>query len=64
MSRRLLRWAGGLLATGSAVAMTMYVLTVGPDRADPRVSALGALLGLAGLALAAAARPDRRDGGS
>ncbi|MET9245454.1 hypothetical protein [Nonomuraea sp. NPDC003709] len=45
MSRRL------LLAAGSAIAMTGYLLTV--DRADPRVSALGALLGLAGLALAA-----------
>ncbi|MEV4360899.1 hypothetical protein [Nonomuraea sp. NPDC049625] len=59
MSRRLLRWAGVLLAAGSAIAMTGYLLTV--DRADPRVSALGALLGLAGLALAAHARPDRRD---
>lgn len=35
MSGRLLRWAGALLATGSAIAMTVYLLTVGTDRANP-----------------------------
>ncbi|MGI5290951.1 hypothetical protein ACQEVF_47625 [Nonomuraea polychroma] len=58
--------AGALLAIGSAIAMTAYLLTVGTDRADPRISALGALVGLAGLALAGSTggRPDRRDGSS
>ncbi|MFI6598598.1 hypothetical protein ACIBHX_20255 [Nonomuraea sp. NPDC050536] len=52
MSPNVLCWAGVLLAAGAAIGMRLYLLSIGDGPADPRVSALGAVVGLAGLALA------------
>jgi hypothetical protein len=52
MSSRIAKWAGVALTVAALIGLSVYFTVVGLDQVDKLASVLGALAGLAGLALA------------